>query len=91
MNGIEMVGKTQSDAVLLLRETPLGGSVSMLVSRIVLEDDETSAATPAAAAAAAAATADVPRPLVRTLHGRRFHTQSVLGICSNLIYMFWHI
>ena len=40
VNGIDMAGKTQSDAVLLLRDTPLGGTVSMVVSRIVLEEDE---------------------------------------------------
>ena len=37
---MDMAGRTQSEAVKLLRETSLGGVVSLLVSRIVVENDE---------------------------------------------------
>uniref|UniRef100_T1JCX4 PDZ domain-containing protein n=1 Tax=Strigamia maritima TaxID=126957 RepID=T1JCX4_STRMM len=33
VNGIEMTGKTQSEAVKILRNTPLGGTVKLVVSR----------------------------------------------------------
>ena len=39
-NGVDMAGRMQSEAVKLLRETPQGGVVSLLVSRIVVEGDE---------------------------------------------------
>ena len=37
---MDMAGRMQSEAVKLLRETPQGGVVSLLVSRIVVEGDE---------------------------------------------------
>lgn len=38
VNGIEMTGKSQSEAVAILRNTPLGGAVNLVVSR---QEDET--------------------------------------------------
>ena len=34
-----MTGRTQQDAVGLLRDTPLGGTVTLVVSRIVVEEE----------------------------------------------------
>lgn len=40
VNGIEMTGKTQGDAVSILRHTALGSTVQIVVSRQELEEDE---------------------------------------------------
>ena len=39
VNGIEMTGKSQSDAVSILRNTKSGSAVSLVVSRQVLETE----------------------------------------------------
>ena len=40
VNDVEMTGKTQSDAVAILRNTKLGSVVNLVVSRQVVEDDK---------------------------------------------------
>lgn len=40
VNGIEMTGKSQTEAVTVLRNTKMGSVVNIVVSRQVLEDDE---------------------------------------------------
>ncbi|KAH3721437.1 hypothetical protein DPMN_064361 [Dreissena polymorpha] len=40
VNGVEMTGKTQRDAVAMLRNTPLGSTVLIVVSRHEQEMDE---------------------------------------------------
>jgi len=40
VNGVEMTGKTQGDAVSVLRNTPLGSTVSITVSRQEVEEEQ---------------------------------------------------
>ena len=40
MNGEDVCGKSQSDVVAMLRTTPLGSTVSLVVSRIMQEDEK---------------------------------------------------
>ncbi|KAL4222826.1 Partitioning defective 3 [Mactra antiquata] len=40
VNGVEMIGKTQGDAVSMLRNMPLGSNVNIVVSRQEVEDPE---------------------------------------------------